>query len=47
MHKNMIMHVRRISINIANMVSCFDILLHLMRVAFGELDEFLTIVVHP
>jgi hypothetical protein len=40
-------HVRRISINIRNMVSYFVVLLHLMRVAFGELYEFLTIVVHP
>jgi hypothetical protein len=29
------------------MVSCFVILLHLMRVVFDELDEFLTIVVYP
>jgi hypothetical protein len=45
--KNMIRHVRSISINIRKMVSCFVILFHLMRVAFGELDEFLTVVVHP
>jgi hypothetical protein len=43
----MIRHVRSISINIRNIVSCFVVLLHLMRVAFGELDEFSTIVVHP
>jgi hypothetical protein len=43
----MIRHVRSFSINIRNMVYCFVVLLHLMRVAFGELDEFLTIVVHP
>jgi hypothetical protein len=39
----MIRHVRRISINIRNMVRCFVVLLRLMRVAFGELNEFLTI----
>jgi hypothetical protein len=43
----MIRHVRRISFNIRNMVSCFVVLLYLMRVAFGELDEFLTIGIHP
>jgi hypothetical protein len=30
-----------------NMVSYFVVLLHLMRVAFDEFDEFLTIGVHP
>jgi hypothetical protein len=45
--KSMIRHIRSISINIKNMVSCFVVLVHLMRVAFVELDEFLTIVVHP
>jgi hypothetical protein len=45
--KIMIRYVRHISINIRNIVSYFDILFHLMRVVFGELDEFLTIVVHP
>jgi hypothetical protein len=42
----MIIHVGSISINIGKVVSCFVILLHLMRVGFGELDEFLTVVVH-
>jgi hypothetical protein len=42
----MIRHVRSISINIRNMISFFVVLLHLMRVVFGELDELLTIVVH-
>jgi hypothetical protein len=41
------MHVRRASINIINMVSCFVVLFHLMRVGSSELDEFLTIAVHP
>jgi hypothetical protein len=45
--KNMIRHVRSININNRNMVSCFIVLLHLMSVDFSELDEFLTIVVHP
>jgi hypothetical protein len=44
--KSMIRYVRSISIKIRNMVSCFVVLFHLMRVAFGELYEFLTIVVH-
>jgi hypothetical protein len=45
--KSVIRHVRSISINIGKMVSCFVVLLHLMSVAFGELDKLLTIVVHP
>jgi hypothetical protein len=43
-------HVRSISINIRSMrgmVSYFVVLFHLMRVAFGEFDEFFAIVVHP
>jgi hypothetical protein len=43
----MIRHIRSVSMDIRNMVSYFIVLLHLMRVTFGELDEFLTIVVHP
>jgi hypothetical protein len=45
-----IRHVRSISINIRSMrgmVSCFVVLLHLVRVGFGELDELFAIVVHP
>jgi hypothetical protein len=46
----MIRHVRIISIkirSIGDMVSCFVVLLHLVRVAFGELNELFAIVVHP
>jgi hypothetical protein len=43
----MIKCVISININIRNMVSCFIVLLHLMRVVFDELNEFLPIVVHP
>jgi hypothetical protein len=48
--KGMVRHVRSISINIRNMrdmVSYFDVLLHLMRVAFYKFDELLAIVIHP
>jgi hypothetical protein len=48
--KSMIRHVRIISIkirSIGDMVSCFVVLLHLVRVAFGELNELFAIVVHP
>jgi hypothetical protein len=47
----MINHVRSISVNVRRMrgmISCFVVLLlHLVRVAFGELDDFFIIVVHP
>jgi hypothetical protein len=48
--KSMIIHVRSININIRSiggMVSFFVVLLHLVRVGFGELDELFAIVVHP